>query len=136
MKQLRVGDITIDAVIEREGPWRRPQDFFPATSTLGLIQRMWTGSITGSSGMTDHISDELYLSGTLISVDLLEFGMPVVSLILRSLPADPREARSDDKRLEGWGVYRNGRRGLALHTQMFRRELLRREPAEHRSKSE
>ncbi|MHC2677373.1 hypothetical protein ACVI1J_009536 [Bradyrhizobium diazoefficiens] len=30
MKQLRIGEITIDAVIEREGPWRRPQDFFPA----------------------------------------------------------------------------------------------------------
>src|SRR4030081_3562501 len=30
MKQLRIGDITIDAVIEREGPRRRPQDFFPA----------------------------------------------------------------------------------------------------------
>jgi hypothetical protein len=30
MKQIRVGNITIDAVIEREGPWRRPQDFFPA----------------------------------------------------------------------------------------------------------
>ena len=30
MKQLQIGDITIDAVIEREGPWRRPQDFFPA----------------------------------------------------------------------------------------------------------
>jgi hypothetical protein len=30
VKQLRIGDITIDAVIEREGPWRRPQDFFPA----------------------------------------------------------------------------------------------------------
>ena len=30
MKQLRIGDITIDAVIEREEPWRRPQDFFPA----------------------------------------------------------------------------------------------------------
>src|SRR4029453_8666398 len=30
MKQLRIGDITIDAVIEREGPWRRAQDFFPA----------------------------------------------------------------------------------------------------------
>src|SRR5215468_3488805 len=30
MKQLRIGDITIDAVIEREGPWRRPQHFFPA----------------------------------------------------------------------------------------------------------
>ena len=29
MKQIRIGDITIDAVIEREGPWRRPQDFFP-----------------------------------------------------------------------------------------------------------
>ena len=29
MRQLRIGDITIDAVIEREGPWRRPQDFFP-----------------------------------------------------------------------------------------------------------
>src|SRR6201992_135325 len=30
MKQVRIGDITIDAVIEREGPWRRPQDFFPS----------------------------------------------------------------------------------------------------------
>ena len=30
MKQVRIGDITIDAVIERDGPWRRPQDFFPA----------------------------------------------------------------------------------------------------------
>jgi len=30
MRQIRVGNITIDAVIEREGPWRRPQDFFPA----------------------------------------------------------------------------------------------------------
>lgn len=25
MQQLRIGDITIDAVIERAGPWRRPQ---------------------------------------------------------------------------------------------------------------
>lgn len=30
MKQLRIGDVTIDAIIEREGPWRRPVDFFPA----------------------------------------------------------------------------------------------------------
>jgi hypothetical protein len=30
MRQIRVGNITIDAMIEREGPWRRPQDFFPA----------------------------------------------------------------------------------------------------------
>jgi hypothetical protein len=30
MKQITIGDVTIDAVIERDGPWRRPQDFFPA----------------------------------------------------------------------------------------------------------
>jgi glyoxylase-like metal-dependent hydrolase (beta-lactamase superfamily II) len=30
MKQIRIGDVTIDSVIEREGPWRRPKDFFPA----------------------------------------------------------------------------------------------------------
>src|SRR5258708_38294397 len=30
MRQITIVDITIDAVIEREGPWRRPQDFFPA----------------------------------------------------------------------------------------------------------
>src|SRR6476660_10330999 len=30
MRQVKIGDVTIDAVIEREGPWRRPQDFFPA----------------------------------------------------------------------------------------------------------
>src|SRR3981189_3102937 len=36
MKQIRIGDITIDAVIEREGPWRRPQDFFPAYEEAGL----------------------------------------------------------------------------------------------------
>ena len=29
MRQVRVGDITIDSIIERDGPWRRPQDFFP-----------------------------------------------------------------------------------------------------------
>lgn len=38
MKQLRIGDITIDAVIEREGPWRRPQDFFP-TYDEGVFKR-------------------------------------------------------------------------------------------------
>src|SRR3546814_9777587 len=30
MRQIRIGDVTIDAVIERDGPWRRPEDFFPA----------------------------------------------------------------------------------------------------------
>src|SRR3979490_1223203 len=39
MKQLRIGDITIDAVIEREGPWRRPQDFFPAYYDEAVFKR-------------------------------------------------------------------------------------------------
>ena len=30
MQKIKIGEVTIDAVIEREGPWRRPQDFFPA----------------------------------------------------------------------------------------------------------
>ena len=30
VRKIEIGDVTIDAVIEREGPWRRPQDFFPA----------------------------------------------------------------------------------------------------------
>ena len=30
MRQIRIGEVTIDAVVEREGPWRRPQDFFPS----------------------------------------------------------------------------------------------------------
>jgi glyoxylase-like metal-dependent hydrolase (beta-lactamase superfamily II) len=30
MRQIKIGEITIDAVIEREGPWRKPADFFPA----------------------------------------------------------------------------------------------------------
>ena len=29
MKQLQIGDATITSIIERDGPWRRPQDFFP-----------------------------------------------------------------------------------------------------------
>jgi len=41
MKQLRIGDITIDAVIEREGPWRRPQDFFPAYDEA-VFCRAWS----------------------------------------------------------------------------------------------
>jgi glyoxylase-like metal-dependent hydrolase (beta-lactamase superfamily II) len=30
MRQIRIGDITIDAIVEREGPRRRPPDFFPS----------------------------------------------------------------------------------------------------------
>jgi hypothetical protein len=30
MKTLKVGDVTISSIIERDGPWRRPEDMFPA----------------------------------------------------------------------------------------------------------
>ena len=30
MKTLRIGDVTIDAIIERDGPWRKPAEMFPA----------------------------------------------------------------------------------------------------------
>ena len=30
MKQLQIGDVTITSLIERDGPWRKPADFFPA----------------------------------------------------------------------------------------------------------
>jgi len=29
MRQLRVGDVTITSIIERDGPWRKPADMFP-----------------------------------------------------------------------------------------------------------
>ena len=29
MRQISIGDVTIDAIIEREGPWRFAKDFFP-----------------------------------------------------------------------------------------------------------
>jgi Metallo-beta-lactamase superfamily len=30
MRSLRIGDVTITSIIERDGPWRRPADMFPA----------------------------------------------------------------------------------------------------------
>ena len=30
MKTLRIGDVTITSIIERDGPWRKPEDMFPA----------------------------------------------------------------------------------------------------------
>ena len=30
MRQITIGDVTIDSVIERDGPWRKPEDMFPA----------------------------------------------------------------------------------------------------------
>ena len=30
MQQLKIGDVTITSIIERDGPWRKPADMFPA----------------------------------------------------------------------------------------------------------
>ena len=30
MQALTIGDVTITSIVERDGPWRRPQDMFPA----------------------------------------------------------------------------------------------------------
>ena len=30
MRSLRIGDVTITSIIERDGPWRKPEDMFPA----------------------------------------------------------------------------------------------------------
>ena len=30
MRSLRIGDVTITGIVERDGPWRRPEDMFPA----------------------------------------------------------------------------------------------------------
>jgi len=39
MRQLRIGDITIDAVIEREGPWRAAAGFFSRPMTRPVFKR-------------------------------------------------------------------------------------------------
>src|SRR5216684_3632012 len=30
MRKLTIGDVTITSIIERDGPWRRPEEMFPA----------------------------------------------------------------------------------------------------------
>lgn len=30
MQTLRIGDVTITSIVERDGPWRRPEDMFPS----------------------------------------------------------------------------------------------------------
>jgi hypothetical protein len=30
MKTLKIGDVTITSLIERDGPWRKPKEMFPA----------------------------------------------------------------------------------------------------------
>jgi glyoxylase-like metal-dependent hydrolase (beta-lactamase superfamily II) len=29
MREIRIGDVTITSIVERDGPWRKPQDMFP-----------------------------------------------------------------------------------------------------------
>jgi hypothetical protein len=29
MHTVRIGEVTITSIIERDGPWRRPEDMFP-----------------------------------------------------------------------------------------------------------
>ena len=33
MRQLRIGEVTIDSIVERDGPWREPEVMFPACDT-------------------------------------------------------------------------------------------------------
>ncbi len=37
MRTLEIGDVTITSIIERDGPWRRPEEMFPAY-VEGLFQ--------------------------------------------------------------------------------------------------
>ena len=30
MRGLAIGDVTITSIVERDGPWRQPEDMFPA----------------------------------------------------------------------------------------------------------
>ena len=30
MQTLKIGDVTITSIVERDGPWRKPEDMFPA----------------------------------------------------------------------------------------------------------
>ena len=32
MKKLTIGDVTITSIIERDGPWRKPEEIFPPIS--------------------------------------------------------------------------------------------------------
>ena len=40
MKKLSIGDVTIISIIERDGPWRTPQEMFPAVGRQHLSDRM------------------------------------------------------------------------------------------------
>ena len=45
MKTLTIGDVTITSIIERDGPWRRPEEMFPAYDPRGRRAGIWPSSI-------------------------------------------------------------------------------------------
>ncbi len=42
MRQVQVGDVTITSIIERDGPWRRPEDMFPAYDRATGLEHLKT----------------------------------------------------------------------------------------------
>ena len=30
MREIKIGDVTINSIVERDGPWRKPEIMFPA----------------------------------------------------------------------------------------------------------
>ena len=38
MQQIKTGDVSITSIIERDGPWRKPEDMFPV-DTMELGQK-------------------------------------------------------------------------------------------------
>jgi hypothetical protein len=49
MQTLKVSDVTITSIIERDGPWRKPQDMFPAYDPA--IGRQHLASLALSSAL-------------------------------------------------------------------------------------
>jgi len=40
MRQIQVGDVTIDSIVERDGPWRTPEAMFPACDPILARQHL------------------------------------------------------------------------------------------------
>ncbi len=58
---LKIGDVTITSIIERDGPWRQPEDMFPAYDAdigrryLAEIDPVVFDAASGPDG--HHVSD-------------------------------------------------------------------------------
>ncbi|MCX8133498.1 MAG: MBL fold metallo-hydrolase [Roseococcus sp.] len=58
MKRLQIGDISITSLIERDGPWRRPEDFF-----LGYDSAAQAGNIARlAPEVFDHASGKMVIT--------------------------------------------------------------------------